>query len=386
VVRKAVELDPENLVARFRLATQLVEMGETEAGIAQYRGVLERSPLHPATLERLAEILPAAEGRELEKSIRSSLKKVVKPSEDRASLLYALSKVMEAAGNGPEAARTLAQANSEMCKLRAYDPQEDARISHSILARYPSEMAAASTEQDDPFPIFILGLPRSGTTLAEAIIGRHPDVVALGERGTLGFLLQDVIAQNLPLTDTAALLKEDQRLLPNLAKGTRAYTDKMPESYRLVGMLKQIHPHVRIIHITRDPRDIALSMWKAHFSGTALSYAYDFEAMAQKFNVYAEAMAHWHRVLPGQILDVTYAEMVQDVDVTGRRMAAFCGLDWHPDMARPDQGTAQVMTLSATQLRRPVHTGSLGKWRQEADLLAPFIKALDPAYWGDMTR
>ena len=386
VVRRAVELDPENLIARFRLATQLVEMGETEAAIVQYRGVLERAPDHPATLERLVEILPPEKASGLEKNIRSALKKVAKPSEDRASLLYALCKVNEALGKRPEAAHALAQANGEMGKLRVYDPEVDARSTRDILARYPTEISAGAPGENDLFPIFILGLPRSGTTLAEAILGRHPDVAPLGERGTLGFLLQETISENLPFSDAdaAKLGIEDQRLLPDLAKDTRAYTDKMPENYRLVGMLKQVHPEARIIHITRDPRDIALSMWKAHFSGAALSYTYDLGMMAHKFNLYAETMAHWHRVLPGQILDVSYAEMVRDVEGTGRRMAAFCGLDWHNDMARPDQSTAQVMTLSATQLRQPVHTGSLGKWRQEAELLVPFIAGLDMAYWADL--
>ncbi len=383
VVERAVAIDPDSLPARFRLATQLVEMGQQEQAIAQYRLVLERTPDHPATLERLTELLPSSETVLLEKNIRASLKKVARPSEDRASLLFALARVLQAKGDSDQARRSLGQANAEMRKLSNYDAETDGQITQSVLARYPSVQPVPAYEKDGPFPIFILGLPRSGTTLAEAVLGMHPKVASLGERGTIGFLAQEIIANDMPFDDTDAtrLRAEERRLLPDVPEGTLAFTDKMPENYRLVGMLKQVWPDARVIQITRDPRDVALSMWKSHFSGAALSYTYDLEMMAQKFNLYAKTMAHWHQVLPDEILDVSYADMVNDVAETGRKMAQFCGLKWHDDMARPDQSTAQVMTLSATQLRQPVHNRAIGKWQQDAEMLAPFVAGLDPAYW-----
>ena len=173
----------------------------------------------------------------------------------------------------------------------------------------------------------------------------------------------------------------DRRMRPDLAPDTTIWVDKMPENYRLIGFLLTAYPNARIVNLIRDPRDVALSMWRAHFSGTALNYTYDLRAMAHRFNLYARAMAHWRRVFPGAILDLAYEDLVQDVDTASRRLAAFCGLDRHPAMLRPDLAAGQILTHSAGQLRQPVHARSIGGWRRHADELAPFIAGLDPALW-----
>ncbi len=377
----AVSIDPKNIVARFRLATQLVEMGRMSDAQAMYQSLLEINPHHAPTLERLAELLPAQEAAALEEPIRTALTKVPRHSEDRASLFYALSIVQAAADNRKGAHKALQAANREMARLSRYDATADEKVTNAILRRFAKTKKLPTAKQTEPYPIFIIGLPRSGTTLAEAILGMHPNVTPLGERGTLGFLLRETIEQDLPFSaqDAAKMMQEDKQLLPPLPDQASAYTDKMPENYRLVGFLDMVHPDAKIVHIRRDPRDNALSMWKSHFSSSVLSYTYDLEWMAQKFNLYTETLSHWHDVFPGRILDIQYEDMVADVETVGKKMAAFCGLDWHPEMTRPDKSTEQVLTLSATQLRRPVHTKSVGKWRKESDLLEPFINALAPS-------
>lgn len=124
-------------------------------------------------------------------------------------------------------------------------------------------------------------------------------------------------------------------------------------------------------------------MWKSHFSGSVLSYTYDWDWMAAKFNLYARSMAHWQIVLPEEILDVRYEDLVENVETISQRMAEFCDLEWHSAMARPDLSTEQVLTLSATQLRLPVHTGSIGKWRKRTELVAPLVSGLDPKLWAE---
>jgi hypothetical protein len=212
-------------------------------------------------------------------------------------------------------------------------------------------------------------------------------VAPLGERAAAGILLKPLIDADLPFAAeaVAAFRAGDRRLLPELADGTTAYVDKMPENHRLVGFLKTAYPAARVINLRRDPRDIALSMWRGHFSGTALSYTYDLQAMAHRFNLYAETMAHWHAVCPEGLMDLSYEAMARDVEATSRTLAAFCGLDWTPAMARPDLSEAQVLTLSATQLRQPVHTRSIGKWRAHAEMLKPFVDGLDPALWPELS-
>jgi tetratricopeptide (TPR) repeat protein len=385
VVQKAVELAPTDIAARLRLAAQYVEMGEPNDGISQYNAVLELQPAHPSALEQLTYLLPDADIALLEPKIRAAMKKVSKTTVDRACLMYALSSALIAKSDNTEAAKMLGLANKEMARINPYNPDADAAVTDAILARFPVPFTPAAKIQAACTPIFVIGLPRSGTTLVEAMLGAHPQVVPLGERGTAGFLLRDGIEQDLPFTPEAAaiLVEQDQRQLPELPEGALAYVDKMPENYRLIGFLKSAYPDCHIINLRRDPRDIALSMWKSHFSGTVLSYTYDWNWMAAKFNLYAKSMEHWHRVLPDQIFDIKYEQLVADVEGAGRQMAAFCGLEWHSAMTRPDLSIEQVLTLSATQLRRPVYTGSVGKWRKQTDLLTTFVNGLDRAYWGD---
>ena len=388
VVQKAVELDPSNVAARYRLATQFVEMGQWDEGIFHYNAILELEPEHPAALEQLTLLLPKAQVAALEPKIQTALKKVPKNSENRASLFYALSTALSAAEKTADAEKTLGLANKEMANLLRYVPAADADVTRAILGRFPTELKIEGDTPAGPSPIFVIGLPRSGTTLVEAVLGGHPHVTPLGERGTAGFLLRDTIERDLPFTalDAAEMVLEDQRLLPDLPERTVAYVDKMPENYRLVGFLKLAYPNCRIINVRRDPRDIALSMWKSHFSGTALSYTYDWDWMAFRFNLYAQSMAHWKSVLPGQIFDVDYKELVKDVEGTGRRMAEFCDLEWQSAMARPDLSTTQILTQSATQLRRPVHTDSVDKWRKHTDLLERFVNGLDRKLWHDYLK
>ncbi|MFT6025184.1 MAG: tetratricopeptide (TPR) repeat protein [Ascidiaceihabitans sp.] len=383
VVQKAVDLAPDDIPARYRLATQHVEMGDTAAAILNFSAILDIQRDNAAALEQLATLSPKDDAPALEPRIRSALNKAGKRTEDRASLFFALSSVLRANDNTAEAQKMLARANAEMAAIRPYDPVADTQVTQAILDRFPMPPTITTNPTPACTPIFVIGLPRSGTTLVETVLGLHTSVAPLGERGTMGFLLRRIIENDLPFTaqDAADLVHQDQRLLPDLPAGTTAYVDKMPENYRLVGFLKQAYPNARIINVRRDPRDIALSMWTSHFAGSALSYANRWDWMATKFNLYARSMEHWNRHLGNQILNIRYEDLVRDVKGIGKHMAAFCEIDWQDKMARPDRATTPILTLSATQIRRPVHTGSIGKWRASADLLAPFIAGLDQALW-----
>lgn len=382
VVRRAVALAPGHTGARLRLAAQLAERGESDAARAEYEAVLAQMPGHPEALEELTRLNPATVNAELQPTILTAQKRAPKNSEAQARLSYALARIAGQAGEIEEQDRWLAEANGAMARLRPFDSAADSALTDRILARF-AEAPELAVPDDGPQPIYVLGLPRSGTTLAEAVLGAHPQVAALGERAVAGILLYPVIHADGPFgeAEIAAFRAADRGLLPTLPEGARAYVDKMPENYRLIGFLKAAYPQARIINLRRDPRDIALSMWQGHFSGRALDYTYDLRAMAQRFNDYARMMAHWHRIFPGQILDLHYEALVADVETASRDLAEFCGLDWQPEMASPHQTVAPVMTMSASQIRQPVHSRSVGGWQRHAAALAPFIEGLDPALW-----
>ena len=383
MVNRAVALDPQHLRARLRLAAHHVETGNITAAIREYHKARTLAPGHAEALEQLSHLQDREANRGLEPQIESALKTAPKRSETRASLFFARARIEEQSGRKAEAARSLAMANRDMASVLPYSARDDAALTEKLLSRFSASQPLPAAECDEPLPIYIVGLPRSGTTLAEAILGAHRNVAPLGERGATGSLLQDLINKNLPFDPEAIqrFVDCDRQLLPDLPPQTRAYVDKMPENYRLVGFIRTAYPHARIINLTRDPRDIALSMWRGHFSGTALNYSYDLAAMAHRFNLYARTMNHWRALWPDSLLDIAYEDIVADITAGSRRIAGFCGLNWTEGMTSPHVHAGQVLTLSATQLRQPVHSRSVGGWRDHADVLAPFIAGLDPGLW-----
>lgn len=380
VVRRAVALAPAHLGARLRLAAALVEAGETAAARAEYRRVLERAPQNAEAIEQLANLQDATANTALRPAAQAALKRAPTRAPDRAVLNFALARIDEQAGAAEAAARHLAEANREMARLQPYDAAADSALNQAIMGYFPLEPDAAA---EPVTPIYVLGLPRSGTTLAEAILSAHPRVAGLGEQIAAGRFFYPLIesAAAIGAQELARFREAEREMHPPLPEGTTAFVDKMPENYRLAGFLKAAHPTARIVHLTRDPRDVALSMWRGHFAGRALNYTYDLKAMAHRFNLYAQIMKAWHDLLPGQILDLSYEEMTADVERSSRRLADHCGLDWVADMARPHETGAAVLTLSATQLRQPVHRQSVGKWRRHAEMLKPLIDGLDPELW-----
>ncbi len=382
-VRRAISIDTAHIGARLRLGMHLVESGRTDEAVEVFRAALEIAPNDAEAIEQLAAIQTSEQNRELDVRALTALSVAPRKSTARASLHFARARIAAQAGDKETARTERAAANREMALILPYDRRLDAALVEKLIARFASPIATFESQGQSPLPVYVLGLPRSGTTLAEAILGAHPEVTALGERTAAGSLLQRVIDLDLPfdLAAIEAFRAGDKAMMPNLSEDTRAYVDKMPENYWLIGFLKSAYPHCRIINITRDPRDIALSMWQGRFSGTALNYTYDLSAMAHRFNLYARMMAHWRTILPGQILDVAYEAMVSDVASAGQSMAAFCALDWREEMANPNEHAGQVLTMSAMQLRQPVHTHSVGKWREFAEELAPLIRGLDPELW-----
>ncbi|MDK3019517.1 tetratricopeptide repeat-containing sulfotransferase family protein [Pseudodonghicola flavimaris] len=381
VVRKAVALAPGHVGAHLRLATALTETGDRQAAAAEYQRVLKLDPRNAQAIEQLSLLQDPAENAALAPVAQAALKRAPARGADKALLNFALARIADQADDIPRAARHWAEANRDMARQRPYDPEADTALNDRLLGYFP--LPPAMAEEEIITPIYVLGLPRSGTTLAEAILAAHPQVAGLGEQIAAGRYFYPLVEAQSPIgaTELAQFRSFETQQHPPLPAGSRAFVDKMPENYRLLGFLAAAHPRARIVHLTRDPRDIALSMWRSQFQGGALNYTYDLRAMGHRFNLYARMMQRWHALFPDRIFDLSYEAMTADIDAASRQLADHCGLDWQAQMARPHETGAAVLTMSATQLRQPVHRRSVGKWRAYAEILAPFTETLDPALW-----
>lgn len=384
--QKAVAVAPQNIEARRRLASQLISNGDSAAARGHCLALLELDPKDTQVLEMLARINSREQNAELLPIAQKALKAAPARSLDRANAAFALARIADQAGDKEAFAAHNDEANACMAAQTPYDYEESERQFSRIMAAFPGQITPAETAPEGPRPIYVVGMPRSGTTLTETVIGLHPDVFPLGERGVPAFLLHPYIDKDQEFTPEAArnFAAEDISRLPEMPEGTTAYVDKMPDNYRLLGHLLTACPDARFVHLCRDPRDVALSIWRGYFSGSSLTYAYDLKAMAHRFNLYGRLMQHWRQVMPGRIYDLRYEDLVADIEGESRKLADFCGLDWVEDMAHPERHEGQVLTLSNTQVRQTAHTRSIGKWEKYADVLAPFIDGLDPEIWPEI--
>lgn len=385
-VTQAVQMAPDHIGAKQRLGLHLLEVGRTAEALEAFRDVLRLDPANGVAMEQLSQLQSHEQNKLLKPQVIKAIKKAPKRSVERASLFFALAHVFQKEGNLDAEADALKSANADMHATLPYDHLADDERAKRILNRFPHAIKTSRTASSEPRPIFIVGLPRSGTTLAESILGAHPSILPLGERAAVGTLLHDTIEKDIPFDDETkrAFCNAEATLRPPLSPNHVAYVDKMPENYRFIGFLKQAYPDCKIINMVRDPKDIALSMWRGRFSGTALNYTYNQRAMAARFNIYARMMRHWHNVLDGEILDMHYEDLVRDLPLRSEQLADFCEINWTEAMAAPHKTSAQIMTLSATQIREPVHSKSIGASRDYEAALSEFSAGLDQHLWPDL--
>ncbi|WP_186766222.1 tetratricopeptide repeat-containing sulfotransferase family protein [Phaeobacter marinintestinus] len=385
-LQRAVAIAPDNTKAQYWLASQHLSLGDTDAARDGFRTVLDLRPDHAGALERLSALQSADDNSDLLPQIRAAMKSQPAKGTELAQLNFAAGRIEEQLGHDDKAVSAWASANRALSVLHPYDADEDSALNDSLLARFNGTQVQNATMPDGPRPIYVLGLPRSGTSLTEAVLNANSHVVGLGERSAASILIYPLVTKETPFDAMAIadFIRQDSAMLPEFPEGTTAYVDKMPENYRLTGFLLAAYPETTVINVQRDPRDIALSMWKAGFKGQALGYTYDLKAMAHRFNLYAKSMQHWHKTFPGRIIDLRYEDMVQDVHAASQLLATHCGLEWEPTMARPDLNAEQVLTMSASQLRQPVHTRSVGGWQRYEAMLQPLIDGLDPALWPEL--
>ncbi len=239
-------------------------------------------------------------------------------------------------------------------------------------------------------PIFIVGMPRSGTTLVEKIIASHSDVYGAGELdyifalGTRLFLKESALYQFGPLENYSKQAFESfgKTYLEKIAlldSQTRRLTDKMPFNMMMIGLIRIALPNARIIHCVRDARDTCLSIYKQNFTTGNYRFAYDLKTIGQFHKEYQLLMDHWHKVLPDAIYDVNYEALTHDPEVEIRKLLAACDLEWQDDCLSFNKNAGIVKTASAFQARQPMYTSSVKLWEKYKDFLRPLLDELDAA-------
>jgi tetratricopeptide (TPR) repeat protein len=395
--RRVLELKPDDPGGLNNLANVLGAQGRLEEAARCYRRSLEVRPDDPETWYNLVNQQPLNDGSPESEAAFARLSRLAEALDrftprEQSALLFALGKALDARGETDRAFEALARANALHRSALTFDIAASERLAAAVAERFDPALFARlqGAGSTDERPVFVVGMPRSGTTLVEQIISAHPEVHGAGEIGLLPALVSKIRGPQgtgFPLWAGALAGADLQRLaqayLDGIAPrgpGKARLTDKTVGNLELLGLIHLILPNARIIHCRRDPRDVCVSCFSTRFSG-GHDYAYDLGELARYWRLYDQLMAHWRAVLPpGRIFEVDYEALVEDLEGSARRLIAHLGLEWDDACLRFYESAREVRTASFAQVRRPIYNGSVGRWRRFATHLEPLLKALgEPA-------
>ena len=289
----------------------------------------------------------------------------------------------DAAWNAFATANRLARA-AHQAAGRTSDPLDLCARVETLIAQFSPDVFSAAAGCGDPsdLPVFVVGMPRSGTTLVEQIAASHAQVFGAGERNDVRAIvgrLEAAAGTLRPATwDLAAITREataHREKLRALGGDARRVIDKMPDNAEFLGPIALLFPRARVIVCRRDPRDVGLSCYMQHF-GDNLPWATSLAEIAARAQAFDALIAHWRAVLPLDILEVQYEDLVDDLEAQSRRLIAFLGLDWDPACLAFHQTERVVMTASLWQVRQPLFTSSVGRWRHYREHLRPLLAGL----------
>lgn len=321
---------------------------------------------------------------EIERRLATGFRRV----DDEVAALYALAKEREDLGEYEKSFSALAAGAAKKRGTLRYDVTQECAAHQAIRDAYTAEtMSGLPAGHDDAGAIFIVGMPRSGTTLTERMLLQSGEVAAAGEPKDFGHLLANAAdkVRNIEpqLTPTQATLRIDfaalgrdyMRRMREVVGGSRWFVDKLPVNYRYCGAIATALPKARIIHLVRDPLDACYAVFKTLFFN-AYDFSYDLDELAEYYIAYHRTMRHWHEVMPGRILDVRYEDLVTDAENQSRRIYDWCGLDWSPEVMDASLEKIVFATASAAQVREPVHSRSIGSAGRFQQQLAPLAAKL----------
>lgn len=363
-------------------------LGHFDLAAADFEAVLAASPGDADALKGLAELNPQRSDCNHVAAMEAALSAAPANSPQAVTLHFGLAKSYEDLAEYPKSWRHLSAGNRLERARFHYDPALDRAVFERIIAGFP-EIEPPASDSTGESPIFILGLPRSGTTLVERIIGRHSQVHAAGELPALSesiFVASRQgasggprnwleLASAFPRLDPARVARE-YLARARTRRGERArFTDKQPTNFYYCPLILRAFPQARIVHLTRHPMASCYAIYKTRFQGT-FPFAYDLEELGEFYLGYRRLMVHWHRVLPGRILDVAYEEIVSALEPTTRRLLDYLGLGFEEACLEFHHNPAPSTSASAVQVRQRLYDSSVEQWRHYAEQLAPLAARL----------
>ncbi len=389
--RQAAALNPGGTPAWLGLGNVLKTVGRQAEAIEAYRHATRLRPEHSEAWWSLSNLKTFRFDDAEVEAMQRQLGQDTLPDEARVQFSFALAKALEDRGEHARAFELYERGNRTRRRLESYDPVQTEVIHERIRAVFDADFLArhAGAGDPDPAPIFVVGLPRSGSTLIEQILASHSQVDATHELPEVGRLIQKIgrdragklaypeAVRDFDAAAFAAFGREYLEATRQHRREAPRFVDKNPNNFASVGLLSLALPNARIINARRHPLDTCLSCYRQLFA-RGQPFTYDLTELGEYYLEYDRLMTHWHAVLPGRVLDVRYEEVVADLGGQVRKMLEFCGLPWEDACMRFHETERAIRTASSEQVRQPLYDRSIGYWRNYERELAPLVEILRP--------
>jgi tetratricopeptide (TPR) repeat protein len=384
---KGLRMDENHAACRVAKADALINLGRMDVADALLRQNIKDQIGVPKSWQSLSATRKySADAPELG-AVRSALQDASLTEEQKIPLHYALAKMANDGKLYDEAMEHFVAAKAK--DAASYDIVQYERRVDSLIEFFNPMFLGARKDFGDPSqrPVFIVGMPRSGTTLTEQIISSHPQVAGAGELGELSSIARSIgdnirnmprygaRLMSLPREESAKLAQRYLKFIDRTSREAARVTDKMPHNFEQVGLIALLFPNATIIHCMRDAIDNCLSCYMSALSD-AHAYTTDLGKLGRYYRAYDRLMKHWHKVLPGRIFENQYETLVADQEGQSRKLIAHCKLEWDDACLNYTENERSVTTISRWQVRQPIYKTSMKRWKPYEKHLGPLIAGL----------
>lgn len=384
-------INPELVPALFAFGQQKLQMGQFEEAVKLFEKIQKLDPVfgysaliharhYPkddATLERIEKIAK-----------RASL-----AGEVKASLLFQLAAAWENRKNYDKAFALAKEANDASLKFLKYDPKNHRNECARVRFAFSKSLYENREDYgvDSTLPVFVVGMPRSGTTLVEQIIAGHSEIFGAGELGIIPQRIEGLnrwerhvgsgraypdCVDDLTSYVTEGIANGILEELQEFAPEAKHIVDKLPHNFEHIGFIKFLFPKAKIISVRRDPRDIAISNYFTDYSAKygGMGFAYDLTSIGEQLADHNLMMYHWQQLFPGEILEVHYEDVIENLEETAHKLLEYIGVDWEEDVLKFNELDRPIKTASVWQVRQPIYKTSKEKWRYYQNSIDPLIQ------------
>lgn len=378
---RALQINPNFAEASNNMGVVLQEIGDFDRAIEYYESAIRIKKDYAEAYRNLSALKKYPNKNALFNQMEKVYQEGGMDADPFYNLVFALAKANDEIGNTEKAFKYYIEANALRKKVLNYDISQDIGLFRNIknqATKFPNLNSDLSSELASCQPIFILGMPRSGTSLVEQIITSHSQVTGGGE---IGFIEEHgkIFAMGAVSPSAQMLSDFGKKYLKNLTKlsnGRPYVTDKMPQNFRFIPLIFSIFPDAKIIHLSRDPMATLWSNFKHCFTTRGLGYTYDLNDSIKYYQLYKDAMSTWNTLFPGRIYELDYEKLTQDQEKETKNLISYLEIDFEDAVLAPEDNDRRVATASNEQIRQGVYKGSSKEWMKFEPYLREYIQDL----------